>query len=374
MNTKHETGLAPFRAVRGRPTDSTARVVIPAFRAEATIRQAVGAILQSRTDFEYSIVVVDDGGNGDLPRLLADLPVEIVVTGGTGSAAAARNAGTRDFNGRFLVFCDADVIVEPDCLGRLLAPLFSNLAEASVGNYSTAAKSPDFAARYKLLYTATVYNRRRGYLRNQFWTAIGAVDAVIFRTVGAFDTAFKGANGEDAELGVRLTASGYRIIAVPDALGLHCHPISLWVLLRNDWAKGTGAIRHYYNSQGMLSDNRHASGRDAFAVMLAVLLAALLLTVPFLAVPMAIKGGAAVTLAGIYFGARADLVGVFARQSFWFLVRACALMWLLDLLRFGCLGFGSLTWHFRVLRLRMKRWNAALAERGAESNNKVEEA
>jgi glycosyltransferase involved in cell wall biosynthesis len=345
---------------------TTARVIIPAFRAEATIRHTVTAIMQSETDFDYRVVVVDDGGNEDLRGLLSDLPVEIVETGGTGSAAAARNVGARDFDGKFLIFVDADVIVEPNCLARLLAPLRSNLAEASVGNYSTSAECLEFTARYKLLYAATIYLRRRGYLRNQFWTAIGAVDAIAFRAVGSFDTGFKGANGEDAELGARLTASGYRIIAAPDALGLHCHPVNLRTLLRNDWAKGIGAVRHYKESRGALSDNRHATGRDAFAVMLAVLLAVLSFVLPFLAVLMAIKGLVVTIFAAIYLAARADLVLVFARQSFGFLVRACALMWLLDLLRFGCLAYGFSIWHFRDLRLRPIPQSDALAERGAK--------
>jgi glycosyltransferase involved in cell wall biosynthesis len=327
---------------------SAVRVVIPAFCAEATIRQAVAAILQSRTDFDFSTVVVDDGGNNDLPGLLSDLQVEVVATGGTGSAAAARNAGARDFEGKFLVFVDADVIVEPNCLARLLAPLFSDLAEASVGNYSTAGGPFEFTARYKLLYTATIYSRRRGYLRNQFWTAIGAIDALAFRTVGSFDTCFKNANGEDAELGARLTASRYRIIAVPDALGLHCHPIHLRALLRNDWAKGVGAVRHYKESRGALSDNRHASERDAFAVMLAVLLVGLSFVLSFLPVSTALKSVAAAIFAAIYLVVRGDLVLVFARESFGFLVRACILMWLLDLLRFGCLAYGFWIWHLEA--------------------------
>ena len=355
---------------RASSAGGTARVVVPAFRSEATIRRTVAAILQSQTDFDFSVVVVDDGGNKDLRGLLFDFPVEILATGGTGSAAAARNAGARDFDGRILIFVDADVIVEPNCLARLTAPLFSNRAEASVGNYSTAVGSLEFATRYKLLYTAAICSRRRGYLRNQFWTAIGAVDALAFRNAGAFNTCFKGANGEDAELGARLTASGYRIIAVPDALGLHCHTFCLRAVLHNDWAKGVGAVTHYKKNGGALSDNRHATMRDSVAVLLAVLLAGLPLVLPFLTFPLPIKGLVATVFAALYLATRAELLLVFAQQSFWFLVRACALMCLLDVVRFGCLAYGFWIWHFRELRLRSIPRTGALAEEAEEALNR----
>jgi cellulose synthase/poly-beta-1,6-N-acetylglucosamine synthase-like glycosyltransferase len=328
------------------PTDAKqsradgARIVIPAYRAEATVRQAVTAILQYRPEVDFTIVVVDDGHNENLAALLGDLPVQIVATGGTGSAAAARNAGAKDCTSRFLVFVDADVIVEPDCLRRLLAPLLANAAEATVGNYSSEAERLPFASRYKQLYIARIYSRRKGYVRNHFWTAIGAVDTRAFQAVGGFDTTFKGANGEDAELGARLSAAGYRILAVPDALGEHRHPISLWALVRNDWRKGVGAIQHCRQTGAALSDNRHATPRDMLSVLSAVAVALTPAGLFVPTVPLPGTGLFTAILIVLYLSLRSDVLSAFRGQSRWFHVRACGTMWLLDIVRFACLPYG----------------------------------
>src|SRR5262249_47803374 len=122
-----------------------ARVIIPAFNADRTIRQCVTAILDSYVNAELEIVVVDDNGHADLARTLAGLPVVLIATDDCGSAAAARNRGAEWFTGRYLIFIDADVVVDPSCVERLLAPLIAGNAEATVGNYSREVDGLSFA-------------------------------------------------------------------------------------------------------------------------------------------------------------------------------------------------------------------------------------
>ena len=64
-----------------------------------------------------------------------------------------------------------------------------------------------FAQRYKSLYLNRVYSRRIGYIRNEYWTAFGAVKTEVFRRLGGFAPSFGSCLGEDTELGQRLTGS-----------------------------------------------------------------------------------------------------------------------------------------------------------------------
>jgi GT2 family glycosyltransferase len=323
-----------------------ARVVIPTYRASRTIREVVDAVYRSQkcakqhAGSPIQVVVVDDGGNPNLSNKLSGTPVEIISTGGSGSAAVARNLGTEGFAGRFLVFVDADVVVDELCIEKLLEPLRDGLAEATVGNYSKEVAGMTFAARYKQLYIARVYERRSGYLHNEFWTAVGAIDAEVFRGLSGFDSAFKGACGEDSDLGVRLTKSGHRILAVPDAFGHHRNSLSLRQLLRNDWLKGLIAMRNYFSSDGSILDNRHATPRDILAVILA---AALGFALPAYALsyPALLAGFATGVLFIAYLVCRADLLRTFATQGVWFALRACSLMFVLDVMRLTCVATGS---------------------------------
>jgi GT2 family glycosyltransferase len=313
------------------------RVVIPAFRAVTTIRECVDAIASSTTDAPVEIVVVDDGENPGIDHLLSDFPVTIKRTGGSGSAAVARNLGAAGFASGVLLFVDADVVVLPATLQLLLSPILEDNTDAAVGNYCPDVDGLSFAAKYKQLYISCVYDRRVGYLINDFWTAIGAIDAATFHDLGGFDPSVLGACGEDGELGVRISAAGRRVLGVPEAAGYHRRTLSLRGLIVNDWRKGLVALRNRAASKGSLSDNKHAGLRDIVSVMLAVLALA---TVPgaFLAM-IGLSGFWAlpilVTPAG-YFAARSDVMARFATQGVWFSLRAFWVMLTLDLVRCAC--------------------------------------
>lgn len=314
-------------------------VVIPARRAARTIRDCVCAVLSSTISADCETVVVDDGENGDLAAHLAGLPITI-ISSFSGSAAAARNRGAEHSTASWLVFVDADVIVEPSCLDRLIAPLRDGDADATVGNYSRDVGGLSFGGRYKQLYISCMNERRRPYL-NTFWSALGAVDARAFAAVDGFDTAFKGANGEDAELGARLADKGFRIVPVASAQGRHRHSLSLRQLIANDWRKGIVAMRHYRQSDGALSDNCHATRRDKLAVGVATVLPALVVAMPVSGdTAQASVLGLGASLA-LYLAARGDLLRTFSYSGQRFAAAAFPLMFALDWLRGACV-VGSL--------------------------------
>lgn len=324
-------------------SQSPIRVVIPAYWSSNTIRDVVSATLRSRTNLSLQVVVVDDGGNGDLELLLSGMAVRIVSTGGCGSAAVARNVGAEGFTGRFLVFIDADVLVHELCVETLLEPLRSGRADATVGNYSRSVAGLPFAARYKQLYISKIYQRREGYLQNEFWAAVGAIDARVFRDLNGFDSGFTGAAGEDTDLGRRLTEGNFRTLAVPEALGDHRHFLSLMQLIRNDWRKGLSAMSNYFQSEGSLSDNRHATRRDMLAAGIATM--ALAFTVaPVFGYPITRTLIALGILAIGYMASRADVLRVFFSQGALFAAGACVLMPWLDLMRSACVVASMSHW------------------------------
>lgn len=314
------------------------RIVIPAFQATATIKSCVQAIYLSRLSVPFEVVVVDDGANPGLEDLLYEFPVMIVRTGGSGSAAFARNAGCSGFAHGIIVFVDADVLVEPAAIGILIAPLIDRTAEATVGNYSKDVDGLSIASKYKQLYISRIYDRRVGYLYNDFWTAIGAIDAALFHRLGGFDTSFSGACGEDGELGVRLTAAGERVLGVPAARGRHRAILDLKKLLLNDWRKGRVALLNHAQSDGRLSDNKHATHRDILSVILAVsIIVALLASPVFSGFPLLI-------MLAVYLLARSDVMARFVPKGAWFAVQAFGIMMLLDIVRCACV----LSWCFEL--------------------------
>jgi len=309
------------------------RIVIPAFRSLRTLRECVDAVLTARNELLQTcaqIVVVDDGGNDGIEAVLADYPIELRSTGGSASAAVARNTGVSDFQSGVIVFIDADVVIAPSTLRQLVDPILSGESEAVVGNYSQDVSGLSFAAKYKQLYISLIYDRRRGSIENDYWTAVGSIDARCFHNLGGFDCTFPGACGEDGEFGLRLTRAGRRILGVPEAVGAHRHRMTIRSLIANDWRKGHVALQNQFNSHGRLRDNKHATPRDVLAAAAAAsILASTVLVARLGTFPTLI-------CMATYVSARADVLERFGRHGVWFAFRAAWLMLVLDILRCAC--------------------------------------
>ena len=96
-------------------------VIIPAYRAAATIGRAVNSLL-AQTVPAAEIVIVDDGSPEPLAPALARYGDRVqLLRKDNGGAASARNLGIDHAGGELLAFLDADDYWEPGKLERQLA-------------------------------------------------------------------------------------------------------------------------------------------------------------------------------------------------------------------------------------------------------------
>ena len=121
----------------------TVSVVIPAFRAQATIARAVTSLVaQTRSDWE-GIVVSDDGADYDAALREAgvtDERLRFVSTGRVGSGChRARNTGLAAARGDFIAALDADDLILPGHLETLLP--IATKSGAAFGNVRVVAEA-----------------------------------------------------------------------------------------------------------------------------------------------------------------------------------------------------------------------------------------
>lgn len=99
-------------------------VVMPAFNAAATVREAVESLL-AQTMRDLRVVVVDDGSTDDTPAILADIattdPRVHVIRKGNDGIVEARNDALRACEAEYIACLDADDTAFPDRLERQLA-------------------------------------------------------------------------------------------------------------------------------------------------------------------------------------------------------------------------------------------------------------
>lgn len=321
-------------------TKTKISIILPVHNATKTIMPCLDAILAQINDLPHAqIIVVDNGKNGNLKQKLAHLSVIVLEKTAMSSAAYARNEGAKYQFADILVFVDSDVVLEKNCIQRLIEPIINQDCHATIGNYSTNVEQLNFAQKYKQLYIHNVYKRQKKVLKNYFWTAISAIDANIFHSVGGFDTSFPGASGEDHELGIRLTAKDYVVHRIDKAFGLHLHEYTIPKIIANDLKKGIGVLKNAFDKKVALTDHSHVSKLDILAVFGACL--APLLVIISIVLNSIVLVGMAIAVLVLWAFCKSPLLQLFRQsQGLVFMFRTLPLMLVLEWVRAICVIYG----------------------------------
>jgi histidinol-phosphate phosphatase family protein len=143
-----------------------------------------------------------DGGTSSA----RDAATRVVVLRSHGRGpAAARNVGWRACTAPWIAFLDDDVLPRPDWTARLADDL--RAAGASVGGVQGRVVVPRPAGR-----AATDWERNVAGLERARWATADLVyRRAALEQVGGFDERFRHNYREDADLGLRVVAAGWRI-------------------------------------------------------------------------------------------------------------------------------------------------------------------
>lgn len=232
-------------------------VLIPAYNAAATLREAVESI-RAQTLRDIRIVIVDDGSTDETPNLLAELARAddriVVVTKANGGIVDALNEGLKHCAAPLLARFDADDISFPDRFERQVAYLDAHPECVAVGG--GVEHMDEHGARLAGLPQPTPPSQADAakapalepYIIHPFLmarrAAIEAVDG--YRYVP---------NSEDSDLYWRLAEQG-ALVNLPDVLGkyrVHTASISSSIV--------AGRVMAIGSQLGALSTLRRRNGR-----------------------------------------------------------------------------------------------------------------
>jgi len=299
--------------VLGSPVAPRLSILAPAYNEEATVAQSVRALLNlSYPGLE--VVLVNDGSSDatlDVLRREFDLapihpifrrqvdhqvvralyrsrqkPGLVVVDKLNGGKADALNAGLNVAGGELICAMDADTLIEPDGLLRMVRPFLYRNDVVAVGGTIRVANNCDVAAGRVVtprvptrpLAGIQVVEYLRAFLFGRCgWNRLGG-NLIVSGAFGLFRRdAMIGAGGynhdtvgEDMELVVRLRRRGYecnaprRVEFIPDPVAWTEVPDTLRVLgrQRDRWHRGLAdvmwrhrgvALRSRYGSLGLVA-------------------------------------------------------------------------------------------------------------------------
>jgi GT2 family glycosyltransferase len=322
-------------------------VIVPAHGDPAQLRACLTALRAAATP-ATELIVVDDASPEDVSHAASEAGARLVRLAENAGPAAARNLGARHTRAPLLLFVDADVVVRPDTLARVVEAFETHPEMAALfGSYDDRPPAPGLVSRYRNLLHHFVHQHGHPEA-STFWAGCGAIRRAAFEDVGGFDARrYRRPAVEDIELGYRLRRAGYRIRLDPTLQVTHLKRWTFASMLHTDvlrraapWARLTLEQRHAANDLNL------SHGQRASALLTAV--AALALPAALVRVEMLGVAAAALLAVGVL---NRDLLAFFRRRGGLAFAAACFPLYLLYYL--CSLGTYAAVWlDVRVFHLR----------------------
>lgn len=211
-----------------------ATVIIPTYNGGKRIAACLQALCADAAGADVEVLVVDDGSTDDTVAVAGSFPQVRVLSQPNAGPAAARNHGALQATGGILLFTDDDCVPLRGWLAAMLAPFEDPRVVGAKGVYQTQQRQ--FTARFVQIEYEDKY---------RIMAAVPAIDFVDtysaafrrerFLEMGGYDRSFPVACAEDIELSYRMSARGWHMTFVPDAVVCHSHPDSLAKYLRKKY-------------------------------------------------------------------------------------------------------------------------------------------
>jgi glycosyltransferase involved in cell wall biosynthesis len=301
-------------------------VIVAARNAAAALARGLEAVIPQASD-DIEVIVVDDFSTDETRAIASRYPVRLIALAQHSGVSAARNRGADAARGEILFFLDADVVIAPGGMQRVLATMQKPEVGALIGSYDSAPDDQSIVSRFKNL-AHHYFHQHSNREATTFWGACGAIRRECFLAAGGFDEKrYKLPSIEDVELGSRLVDRGVRIVLDPELQVKHLKKWTLASLIATDLTRRAipwtllWMERRRLQSDLNFSYDQRIAAIVSIAMVLSILLA---LAIPyFWLVTIALMIAAYVInrgLFGLFFangGIRLAIAGFFLQQLYY---------------------------------------------------------
>ncbi|MGQ9778661.1 MAG: glycosyltransferase family 2 protein [Bacillota bacterium] len=219
-------------------------VVVPTHNRREHLSRCLRSLLAQTVDpAVYEIVIVDDGSTDGTEELVEAFkahaaPRLVYLWTEHAGRARARNEGIRAARGKYIIFLDSDMMVEPDFIAaHLAAHTEPNLV---VHGAVIDIYDPEDPRRADRLPTLS---------RAFFATGNVSIAREHLITAGLFDEDFVEYGWEDLELGDRLRRLGLKAVRCPQAVSYHyqepLQTAGIPAMVRKEKERGHTAVLFY---------------------------------------------------------------------------------------------------------------------------------
>jgi GT2 family glycosyltransferase len=208
-------------------------IIVPVCNSPQQLKQSLGALLASSYP-NAEIIVVDDASTDETPRVAHEMGVQLLTVRKNGGPSSARNLGAMHATGSILFFVDADVVIAPGAVARVVRTFQQQPELAAVfGSYDDCPSDAGMVSQYRNLLHHYIHQHGRE-TASTFWGACGAIRRSVFRAIGGFDEERYPRCIEDIELGYRLRRGGHKILLDKGLQGTHLKRWTLRSVIKTD--------------------------------------------------------------------------------------------------------------------------------------------
>lgn len=256
------TSLAYRAAPKGSSAQPLVSVIVPAYNEAVMIKKTLQALLGLRYP-AIEIIAVDDGSTDATLRIMTGLAQDSSLTvlhKPNGGKWSALNHGIKAAKGELIVCIDADTILDPDAITRLIPHFVDPRVAAVAGNIKVGNRRNLLTHLQALEYVTGLNIQRRS---EAFFGRVvvvpgplGAFRASVLHDVGLYtnDTF-----AEDADLTLKILKAGHRIRYEKHALGYTEAPSTLLDLGKQRYRWYRGILQSLTKHTSLLFNPRYGS-------------------------------------------------------------------------------------------------------------------
>lgn len=189
-------------------------VIIPVYNEESTITEVIERVASVELPIEKEIIVVDDGSTDNTVEVLRAGNTHLIHTHvsptNSGKGSAVR-IGIGLAKGDVMIIQDADLELDPNEYGRLIAPILSGQAKVVYGSRFLDGNSIPFTRRVANKILTLITNLLFGTRLTDMETAYKVFTSEIVGTLNLTSTGFE----IEPELTAKIARRGFKIVEVP---------------------------------------------------------------------------------------------------------------------------------------------------------------
>ncbi len=248
-------------------------VIIPVYNGMSTLPECLDSLKALDYPGALEFIIVDDGSTDQTAEYCESRSVKVIKQKNRGPGVA-RNTGAREAKGDYLIFTDADCVVDPDFVTELIRPLIGTDIIGSQGQFYSLQKN--LVARF---IQHEILERVERLKSSEYTDWIATYAACyrkdVFLENGGFSDIY---SSEDVELSFRLAGKGYKMVMAPKARCQHRNYENFFKFLRFKYKRAYWTIWLYKRfPERIVHDRLTPSTRKTMMLMMAAAAAFLIL-------------------------------------------------------------------------------------------------